>query len=312
MGSPLVTIIVPLFNKEKYILATLRSISGQTYKNWECIVSDDGSSDNSLLLVEQFISATPGRWKIVSQINSGPSSARNRGIKSAKGEYIAFVDADDIWLQSKLQIQVEYLEKNPDVSMLLSNYIIFNDSSLSELRGIRAKNVLVQTRRWLDMRGFGGLVESTGILRASSLADDLVFDSTLITAEGLDFVIRWNLEKCVQILPNFLTLYRISDNQLHNNVELTKTNMLTLVDRYSQELNVGEKALLRQDAYFALANMREWPKLKIVSQMLHNLLARNFEVFFMAVWIIGRNLRAKFLSRNTKKIAKEHLLRLNV
>jgi hypothetical protein len=222
------------------------------------------------------------------------------------------VDADDIWLQSKLQIQVEYLEKNPDVSMLLSNYIIFNDSSLSELRGIRAKNVLVQTRRWLDMRGFGGLVESTGILRASSLADDLVFDSTLITAEGLDFVIRWNLEKCVQILPNFLTLYRISDNQLHNNVELTKTNMLTLVDRYSQELNVGEKALLRQDAYFALANMREWPKLKIVSQMLHNLLARNFEVFFMAVWIIGRNLRAKFLSRNTKKIAKEHLLRLNV
>jgi glycosyltransferase involved in cell wall biosynthesis len=312
MGSPLVTIIVPLFNKEKYILATLRSISGQTYKNWECIVSDDGSSDNSLLLVEQFISATPGRWKIVSQINSGPSSARNRGIKSAKGEYIAFVDADDIWLQSKLQIQVEYLEKNPDVSMLLSNYIIFNDSSLSELRGIRAKNVLVQTRRWLDMRGFGGLVESTGILRASSLADDLVFDSTLITAEGLDFVIRWNLEKCVQILPNFLTLYRISDNQLHNNVELTKTNMLTLVDRYSQELNVGEKALLRQDAYFALANMREWPKLKIVSQMLHNLLARNFEVFFMAVWIIGRNLRAKFLSRNTKKVAKEHLLRLNV
>ena len=85
MGNPLVTIIVPLFNKEKYILATLRSISDQTYRNWECIISDDGSSDNSLLLVKQFISATPGRWKIVSQINSGPSSARNRGIESATG-----------------------------------------------------------------------------------------------------------------------------------------------------------------------------------------------------------------------------------
>ena len=142
MGNPLVTIIVPLFNKEKYILATLRSISDQTYRNWECIISDDGSSDNSLLLVKQFISATPGRWKIVSQNNSGPSSARNHGIESATGKYIAFVDADDIWLQNKLKIQVEYLEKNPDVSMLLSNYIIFNDSDFSDLRGIRAKRVI--------------------------------------------------------------------------------------------------------------------------------------------------------------------------
>jgi glycosyltransferase involved in cell wall biosynthesis len=312
MGSPLVTVIVPLFNKENYILATLRSISGQTYKNWECIICDDGSSDNSLLLVEHFVSATPGRWKIVSQINSGPSSARNRGIKSATGEYIAFVDADDIWMQNKLQIQVEYFEKNPDVSMLLSNYIIFNESDLSDLRGIRAKNVLVQTRRWLDMRGFGGLVESTGILRTSSLSKDLFFDSTLNTGEGLDFVIRWSLQRRVQILPNFLTLYRISDNQLHNDVELITRNASILAGKYSKLLNVGKKTLLRQKAYFALANMRDWRKSEIFFQMLRYFFTLNFEVFLMMFWIIGRNLRAKFLSRNTKKIAKGLLLRLNV
>jgi len=311
MGSPLVTIIVPLFNKEKYILATLRSISGQTYRNWECVIINDGSSDNSLLLAEQFTSATPGRWKIVSQINSGPSSARNHGIKSATGEYIAFVDADDIWLQNKLQIQVEYLEKNPDVSMLLSNYIIFNDSDLSDLRGIRAKNVSVQTRRWLDMRGFGGLVESTGILRASSLSKDLFFDSTLITAEGLDFVIRWDLQKKVEIFPNFLTLYRISDNQLHNDVELITRNASTLASKYSQLLNVGKKTLLRQNAYFTLANMRDWRKSEIIFQMFRYLFTLNFELLLMAFWIIGRNLHAKLLSQNTKKIAKEHLFRLN-
>jgi glycosyltransferase involved in cell wall biosynthesis len=312
MENPLVTVIVPLFNKEKYILATLRSISDQTSTNWECIISDDGSSDNSLLLVEQFILVTPGRWKIISQINSGPSSARNHGIKSATGKYLAFLDADDIWIQNKLEIQIGYLEKNPEVSLLLSNYIIFNDSSLSDLRGITAKNVYVQTRRWLDMRGFGGLVESTGILRGSSLTDDLFFDTTLITAEGLDFVIKWNLRKNVRVLPNFLTLYRISDNQLHRNVELTTKNMLTLADRYSQRGNVREKTLLRQNAYFALADMRNLRKSKILSRMLRNLVTFNFDVFFMAVWIIGRNLRAKFLSRNTKKVAKEHLLRLNV
>lgn len=311
MEHPLVTIIVPLFNKEKYILATLRSISDQTYTNWECIISDDGSSDNSLLLVEQFISATPGHWKIISQINSGPSSARNHGIKSATGKYIAFVDADDIWIQNKLEVQVEYLEKNPEVSLLLSNYIIFDDSDFSDLRGITAKNVYEQTRRWLDMRGFGGLVESTGMLRLSSLTDDLFFDSTLITGEGLDFVIKWNLQKCVRVLPNFLTLYRISDNQLHNNMELTMNNMLTLADRYSQVGNVRDKILLRQNSYFVLASMRNLRKSKIFSQVLRNLVTFNFDVFSMAIWIIGRNLRAKFLPRKTKKAAKEHLFRLN-
>ena len=263
------------------------------------------------MLVEQYISATPGRWKITSQINSGPASARNHGIKSAAGKYIALIDADDIWMTNKLEMQVGYLERNPEVSLLLSNYIIFNESSLSDLRGITAKNVIVQTRRWLDMRGFGGLVESTGILRRSSLTDDLFFDSTLITAEGLDFVIKWNLRKCVRILPNFLTLYRISDNQLHSNIELTAKNMLTLADRYQQKLSGTEKTLIRQNAYFALANMRNLRKSKILSRMLRNLVTLNFEIFSMAIWIIGRNLRAKFLPRSTKKVAKEHLLRLN-
>jgi hypothetical protein len=196
--------------------------------------------------------------------------------------------------------------------MLLSNYIIFNDSDFTDLRGIRAKNVMVQTKRWLDMRGFGGLVESTGILRSSSLADELVFDPSLITAEGLDFVIKWNLEKCVRISPKFLTLYRISENQLHNDLELTTKNMSILANRYSQVLKMGGEILRRQNAYFVIANMRNWPKTKIASQIFLNLMACNVEVFFMAIWIISRNLRAKLLSRNSKKIARDHLLRLNV
>lgn len=127
----------------------------------------------------------------------------------------------------------------------------------------------------------------------------------------MDFVIKWNLQKCVRILPKFLTLYRISDNQLHSNVELTMKNMLTLADRYSQVGNVRHKILLRQNSYFALASMRNLRKSKIFSQVLRNLVTFNFDVFSMAIWIIGRNLRAKFLPLKTKKTAKEHLFRLN-
>jgi len=85
-----------------------------------------------------------------------------------------------------------------------------------------------------------------------------------------------------------------------------------LAGKYSKLLYVGKKTLLKQKAYFALANMRNWRKSEIFFQMLRYFFTLNFEVFLMMFWIIGRNLRAKFLSRNTKKIAKEHLLRLNV
>ena len=312
MSPPLVSIVVPLFNKEKYIIPTLRSVSLQTYTNWECLIIDDGSEDGSLLAVKRFIEATPGNWKVLSQVNAGPSSARNLGIKLAGGKYIAFIDADDIWLHKKLEIQVQTLEENPDLSLLLSNYIIFNDSHLSTLRGVKARNVRTQIRRWLDMRGFGGLVESTGILRSSDLRDDLLFDASLSTAEGLDFVVKWALLRTVRVSPNFLTLYRISENQLHTNIKLIEQNAATLAEKYSEVLHLGKKTLKRQNAYFELAKMRSWRRPEILRQMFCFLLSLNFEVLFMSIWILDRNLRASLLSLRTKRIVKSHLLRIHL
>jgi glycosyltransferase involved in cell wall biosynthesis len=311
MNQPLISIIVPLFNKEKYILATLRSVYSQSYKNWECLIIDDGSNDGSLFLVEDFIAKTPGNWTVLKQENKGASSARNLGIKLSRGRYIAFLDADDLWLENKLEIQAMYLEKNPDVSLLLSNYIIFDDKNFSALRGIKAKNIPRLTRRWLDMRGFGGLVESTGILRRGMVNDALLYSSSLVTGEGLDFVIRWNLETHIAILPDFLTLYRISENQLHSNVELIAENATALAEKYSKEFNFGEKTIVRQSAYFALARMRYLPKKEIINQMLRHLVTLNLEVFSMAAWIIGRNLRSKLIRPRVRKSAFRTLLHLN-
>ncbi len=311
MSNPLVTVVIPLFNKEDFVLEALQSLHNQTYSNWECIIIDDGSTDTSITKVKSYISKVPGVWKILSQENMGPSAARNTGIKSALGKYIALLDADDLWFKDKLMIQVQYLEKNPNVSLLLSNYIIFNQLNISSLRGIRAKRIDQQTRRWLDMRGFGGLVESTGMMRTSSVRDELLFDSELMTAEGLDLVIKWNLETEVFIIRKFLTMYRISENQLHKNTALISRNVKELSRRYSSKLKFADKSLRSQNAYFILANMRDQRKSKILSQMLRNLVTLNFDVFLMAVWIICRNLRSKILGPATKRESRDLILDTN-
>ena len=95
-ADPYISIIIPLFNKEGYIEKCLRSIVSQTEKNWECIIVDDGSTDGSVQAAEGII-GDDSRFKLFSQKNSGPSVARNRGIKESSGRILHFIDADDFY-----------------------------------------------------------------------------------------------------------------------------------------------------------------------------------------------------------------------
>lgn len=304
MYSPLVSIVIPLFNKEKYVLECLRSVSAQSYRNWECIIIDDGSTDGSVQIVRDYVNEFPGNWKINGQNNGGPASARNFGISCCTGEYIAFLDADDIWFPNKLLDQTNYFKKYPNVSLVLTNYIVFSNFSKLNLRGIRSPHVKKLLKHWLDMRGFGGLVESTGMLRSSKLTNELLFSDELKTGEGLDFVIRWNLYTEVRVLRRFLTLYRISNEQLHKQENLIQVNVETLTNIYSPLGAEGKRIRARQQAYFALSAMRAWPKVKIVKRLLANVTNLNWQLIIMAAWISSRNLRAIFLSSNTKRRCK--------
>lgn len=108
----MISVVIPLYNKEKSVRATLESVRAQSYKDWECIVVDDGSTDNSREVVEQF-KIEDLRFKILSQENSGVSAARNAGIMAAKGEYVAFLDGDDIWDKDFLKAMVGLIEDYP-------------------------------------------------------------------------------------------------------------------------------------------------------------------------------------------------------
>lgn len=115
MEKPLVSVVVPVYNGERYLGEALKSIFAQDYRPLEVIVVDDGSTDTSASIARSF-----EEINYFYQQNQGPSAARNAGIAAASGEFIAFLDADDVWLPNKLSIQVKYLMDHPEVGFVLA------------------------------------------------------------------------------------------------------------------------------------------------------------------------------------------------
>jgi glycosyltransferase involved in cell wall biosynthesis len=121
----LISVIIPCFNSERWLRDTLDSVFKQSYPVIEVIVVDDGSTDNS----KDIISNYNHPITYIYQKNQGPSVARNVGIQNARGDYIAFLDSDDLWDENKLYQQVDYLEKNKDVALVFSNVRVIDEKS---------------------------------------------------------------------------------------------------------------------------------------------------------------------------------------
>lgn len=110
--EPLVSIITPLYNCEKYIEETILSVINQTYQNWEMIIVDDCSKDKGVKIVEKYQKLDEKIKLFKNEINLGGAGTRNKCIEKAKGKYIAFLDSDDLWKKEKLEKQINFMEKN--------------------------------------------------------------------------------------------------------------------------------------------------------------------------------------------------------
>lgn len=131
MSNPLISIIIPVYNGEKFLRETIESVLNQTYENFELIIVNDGSTDSSKAITSSYKDS-----RIVSlnlEQNRGVSNARNMGIALSKGEYIAFCDADDLCIPERLQCQLDYLLRHPSVDICGSAYIIFSENCEEEL-----------------------------------------------------------------------------------------------------------------------------------------------------------------------------------
>lgn len=209
MYESLVSIIMPLYNCEKFIAESIESIMSQTYNNWELIIVDDKSTDNSLAIVESYVNKD-SRIKLINlDINSGPTKARNRAIKEAQGRYIAFLDSDDTWLPSKLQDQIAFLNDN-NIVLTYCAYETMDENSM-----------YINTRYALPLITYQDMLKSNQIGNLTGIYDVDFFGKVYLDNIGHEDYILW-LKLLKQVpytkgLTQTLARYRIVSNSISSN-----------------------------------------------------------------------------------------------
>lgn len=313
LSDPLVSVVIPLFNKGPWIIQTLLTVLGQTYSNWECLIIDDGSTDGSLETVNSFIESHPGNWKIISQVNLGQTHARNLGIEKASGDFIAFLDADDLWLPNKLELQVKTHLSNPEIALSMTSYVIFKKGQKNNFRIVTCRDSKKMISRWFSLTGFGGLIESTGFLKKETLEIFGNYSESFSMTAGLDLSLKIVSELKVIVLREPLVLYRLSPGQFHKHENILVRDLEHMSTKYAK--NPGELARLqklhasylywsncrnRGAKYFGLATLRTIFLLDRGNfPMLYYLLSRNGVALFRG--FKQRNRILEFLNNTSVK-----------
>jgi glycosyltransferase involved in cell wall biosynthesis len=180
--NPTVSVIIPAYNRAQWIGASIQSVLDQTYTDYEIIVVDDGSTDDTAEVIRAFTD----RVRYVYQENGGAAAARNRGMRESRGEYLAFLDSDDLFMPEKLQKQVEYLQHNPHIGMVYSAYSNI-DGNNNELGIVSAQHTGHIYRQFL----FHCNIQTSTIMIRRQVAKAVgEFDVYLRLPEDIDYWIR--------------------------------------------------------------------------------------------------------------------------
>lgn len=151
-----ISIIMPCFNAQATIKDSINSILNQTYTNWELIIYDDASSDNTRLILDHYLRVDSRIRVNYNNINLGPGVCRNRAIKQSNGNYITFLDSDDLWHKNKLLVQLNFMiEKKIDFSHHAYKYFFFNDLDNKSYSNKVFKSNTLDKFKYLSKRGFG-------------------------------------------------------------------------------------------------------------------------------------------------------------
>jgi glycosyltransferase involved in cell wall biosynthesis len=291
-----ISIIIPLYNTERYIAQTLQSVLQQTYTDFEVIIVDDGSIDRGVEICQSF---DDSRIKIIRQANRGLPGARNTGIRHAQGDYIALLDSDDLWAPDKLDRHIAHLEREPDVGISFS-YSAFIDE-FSQPLGLyqKPKKLSGITPEYILCRNPVGN-GSTAVIRRSVLQsiefqaeirntiERCYFDEQLrersADATDVEFWVRTAITTDWKIagIPEILTYYRINSDGLSANA----LHQLGALDRviektrtYAPEVIARCESLARAYHFrYTARRLLTLGESKTALNMLHSALRSNWRI----------------------------------
>lgn len=230
-GSPTVSVVIPAYNVEEWIGESLDSVLAQTFEDYEVVVVDDGSRDGTVELVEGYVSRHPGRIRLVRQEQGGASRARNRGIDEARGEFIAFLDADDLWLPRKLELQVAAFRADPDLGLVTCLHESFSPTKVNR-GGLRKGEYLFggdNLPRAIVM--YSGMATPTVMVPRWVLDEVGVFDETLAIAEDDNLWIRITARHPAHLVDELLVRCRFRPGSLSSDLETLFDDVFANLDR---------------------------------------------------------------------------------
>lgn len=264
VNKPLISVIIPVHNLEKYLQEAIDSVLAQTYRHFEIIIVDDGSTDRSEEIILEYVRKQPDRIRHIAQQNQGAAAARNRGIEIAKGEWIAFLDGDDVWKPHKLERQLQIVRKRPGINFL---------SSFSEIygqQGLVWKNSPSLANIKFELLLHGCFIILSTVLIKKELLHEEMFDKSFSAAHDLELFVRLAPKSCYYFINEPLIYYRRrqdSITDLRQNRYVQTSNHYHLVKReweylknktstdsmpYYREFRQAMQRLSHEAAYAAL------------------------------------------------------------
>jgi glycosyltransferase involved in cell wall biosynthesis len=238
----LVSIVIPMFNAERFLARTLSSVQKQTYDNLQILIVDDGSTDAAARIAEQYAHSDQ-RIQIITQRNGGVASARNAGLRHALGEYVAFLDADDIWHPTKIERQVEVLLASTNATGLAAVYTLY--------RYIDAQDRVIESGKfWSLAGGLATHLVTTPVGNGSSILvrrdvalevggfDPTYKDFDAGGAEDLDFELKLVARFPVGVIPEYLVGYRVYEDNMSDDKSRMVRAKTAVVERHIR-LNPG-------------------------------------------------------------------------
>lgn len=233
----LVSIIIPVYNSEKYLEAALKSAQNQTYSNIEILLIDDGSTDRSALICDEF-AAGDERIRVIHQKNAGPSAARNRGIEEASGEYVTFFDNDDLLHRDFIKILYNLCVKYESDIALTKSFPFYEENDIPW--GEAEEKLIFMDRRQLSLQlvdmGWTGLAVTMAKLFKRSLFDKIRFNEDRIIGDddSTIYLLYWASEKSILFqTPLYFYRSKRKGSITHSNYKLS---WLTGIDAFRERM----------------------------------------------------------------------------
>lgn len=232
--SPLVSVVIPAFNSAKFIATAIDSALNQTFKDFEIIVIDDGSVDETRNVVARYGEA--GLVKYYYQNNAGPASARNNAIEKATGQLIAFLDSDDTWHHNKLELQVEFMSNNPHFAMSFTDMLLTANGQVVHKSYLRDKDYKWLGQGWIyeNILHENFIFPSTVIIRSDVIKSLGCFDDSLKIAEDRDLWLRIAEKYQIGFMDAVLTTRNNHDSNITLDGELFSSSLLNMFEKHHE------------------------------------------------------------------------------